>query len=164
VVDAKGRVTSITAGSGGGGLTLSDDTTTAATYYPMIATATSGSATTAKVSSTKLTYNPSTGALSSTSVTSSSDESLKSEWADVCADFIEQLAKAKCGTYNHVDSNRRQVGASAQGIQAFLPEGVEADAKGLLSLAYGNVALVAAIKLAERVIQLEARLNEITKG
>ena len=45
-----------------GGATLSDDTTTNATYYPTFATATSGTMTTAKVSSTKLTFNPSTGA------------------------------------------------------------------------------------------------------
>lgn len=46
---------------------ISDDTSTAATYYPSFVTATSG-AQTAKVSSTKLTFNPSTGNLFSTKV------------------------------------------------------------------------------------------------
>lgn len=45
-----------------GGATLSDDNTTNATYYPTFAMATSGTMTTAKVASTKLTFNPSTGA------------------------------------------------------------------------------------------------------
>ena len=44
--------------------TVSDDTTTNASYYPTFATATSGTFSTATVSSTKLTYNPSLGQLS----------------------------------------------------------------------------------------------------
>lgn len=46
-----------------GGSTLSDDTTTASNYYPTFVTAISGTATTLKVSSTKLLYKPSTGEL-----------------------------------------------------------------------------------------------------
>jgi hypothetical protein len=46
-----------------GGATISDDTTTNATYYPTFVTTTSGVATSVKVSSSKLTYNPSTGIL-----------------------------------------------------------------------------------------------------
>lgn len=46
------------------GATITNDTTTNATYYPVWANATSGSLTTAYVSSTKLSFNPSTGVLS----------------------------------------------------------------------------------------------------
>ena len=46
---------------------ISDDTSTNATYYPSFVTSTSG-AQTGRVSSTKLTFNPSTGFLSSTGV------------------------------------------------------------------------------------------------
>ena len=45
------------------GVTIVDDTTTNASYYPLLANATSGTATTEYVSSTKLVFNPSTGAL-----------------------------------------------------------------------------------------------------
>lgn len=145
----------------GGGATISDDTTTNATYYPLVATATSGTLSTAKVSSTKYTYNPSTGTLTSTTVTGSSDERLKSNWASVCDDFIEQLSKVKHGTYDHVDSNVRQVGASAQGIESFLPEGTDKDSNGMLSLNYGGVALVAAIKLSERLLAAESRIEQL---
>jgi hypothetical protein len=48
------------------GSTISDDTTTNATYYPVWANGTSGSLTTAYVSSTKLSFNPSTGLLTAT--------------------------------------------------------------------------------------------------
>jgi hypothetical protein len=44
-----------------GGANITDDTTTNATEYPLYASITSGAATTVYVSSTKLTYNPSTG-------------------------------------------------------------------------------------------------------
>ena len=45
------------------GVTVVDDTTTNATYYPLLANATTGNITTEYVSSTKLVFNPSTGAL-----------------------------------------------------------------------------------------------------
>jgi hypothetical protein len=46
----------------GGGITIADDTTTNATRYLVFTSATSGTVTTQNVSSTKLQYNPSTGA------------------------------------------------------------------------------------------------------
>lgn len=49
-----------------GGATISNDTTTNTTYYPVWANATSGTMTTAYVSSGKLGFNPSTGVLSAT--------------------------------------------------------------------------------------------------
>jgi len=87
-----------------------------------------------------------------------SDERLKKDWADLPADFLEQLAKVKHGTYTRTDSEERQMGVSAQGMKRFAPEAVMEDGEGRLSLAYGNAALVAAVKLAERVVALEARL------
>lgn len=48
--------------SAGGGVTIADDTTTNATRYLVFTSATSGSVSTQNVSSTKLKYNPSTGA------------------------------------------------------------------------------------------------------
>jgi hypothetical protein len=51
--------------------TVSDDTTTNASYYPTFATTTSGTFSTATVSSTKLTYNPSLGDLRATQLAAS---------------------------------------------------------------------------------------------
>lgn len=51
--------------------TVADDTTTNASYYPTFATATSGTFSTATVSSTKLTYNPSLGDLRATQLAAS---------------------------------------------------------------------------------------------
>jgi len=61
--------TAISLGSSGSisaGATITDDTTTNATRYLMLGSTTSGSYTSANTSSTKLSYNPSTGTLSST--------------------------------------------------------------------------------------------------
>jgi hypothetical protein len=104
-------------------------------------------------------YNLNAGNLVCTgNVTAYSDERLKKDWADLPGDFLSQLAKIKHGTYTRIDSDDRQAGVSAQQMQAFLPEVVQTDEKGNLTLAYGNAALVAAVKLAERVVALEARI------
>jgi hypothetical protein len=147
----------------GGGVTLSDDTTTNATYYPIFATATSGTATTVKVSSTKLTYNPSTGTMSATVFSASSDERLKTNWRDVAPDFIEQLAGVKSGIFDRTDFETTEVGVGAQSLQKVLEQAVIAGEDGMLSVNYGGAALVAAIKLAERVVALEARLAALEK-
>ena len=55
-----------------GSATLQNDTSTNSTYYPVFATATSGSFTDARVSSTKLTFNPNTGLLTTTGLSTSS--------------------------------------------------------------------------------------------
>lgn len=65
---------SITNGAGsitiaGTGLAITDDTTTNATRYPLFTSVTTGSLTTEYVSSTKFQFNPSTGALTATSLT-----------------------------------------------------------------------------------------------
>lgn len=146
-----------------GGVTLSDDTTTNATYYPIFATATSGTASTVKVSSTKLTYNPSTGTMSATVFSASSDERLKTNWRDVAPDFVEQLAGVKSGIFDRTDFETTEVGVGAQSLQKVLEQAVIAGEDGMLSVNYGGAALVAAIKLAERVVALEARLAALEK-
>lgn len=96
-------------------------------------------------------------------VTANSDESLKTNWRDLPADFVAQLAKVKHGTYDRVDLELTQDGVSAQSLQSLLPNSVLKGEDGKLSVAYGNAALVAAIKLAERVVELEARLAALEK-
>jgi hypothetical protein len=91
-------------------------------------------------------------------VTAYSDERLKKDWEPVAEDFVDRLAKVKHGSYTRTDSDERQAGVSAQDWQKLLAETVQTDADGFLSVAYGNAALVAAVKLAERVVALEARI------
>lgn len=62
-------------GSGltGAGSTVADDTTTNATFYPAFTQQTSGTITASKVSTTKFTFNPSSGTLTGTNVNASTD-------------------------------------------------------------------------------------------
>jgi hypothetical protein len=96
-------------------------------------------------------------------VSASSDERLKKDWTDLAEDFVEQVAKVKAGTYTRIDSGERQAGSSAQDWQKLLPEVVHAteDEDKTLSLAYGNAALVAAVKLAQRVVEQDARIARL---
>jgi hypothetical protein len=100
---------------------------------------------------------------SSGDITAYSDERLKTDWAPVAGDFVEQLAKVKSGTYTRIDNNKRQAGSSAQDWQQLLPEVVtEADdEEKTLSMAYGNAALVSTVELAKRVVDQEKRIAHL---
>jgi hypothetical protein len=137
---------------------ITNDTSTASAQFITFVAASSGN-TGQKTHSTGLTFVPSTGAFTASgNVTAYSDERLKKDWAPVPEDFVEHLAKIKHGTYTRTDSGERQAGVSAQDWQKLLSETVLTNAEGFLSVAYGNAALVAAVKLAERVVALEARI------
>jgi hypothetical protein len=155
-VDAQGRITA--AASGTAGLAVTDDTTTNATRYPVFEDITSGTATSMQVSSTKYTFNPSTGTLSATVMTASSDERLKENWTDVAPDFVEKLAKVKHGVFSRKDNGNREAGVGAQSFIPVLPEAVVEGADGFLSVNYGGAALVAAIQLAKLVEELRAEV------
>jgi len=101
----------------------------------------------------------SVGALTmANNITAYSDERVKTNWRDLRPDFIERLAEVKHGIYDRTDQVSTQVGVSAQSLQKILEYAVMESDEGQLSVAYGNAALVAAVKLAERVVALEARL------
>ena len=143
--------------------TVTNDTSTNATRYLTFTSATSGSITGVNVSSSKLTFNPSTGALIATTVAGNSDERIKTNWRDLPEDLIEQLATVKTGVYDRTDMDVpvTQVGVTAQALRPVLPNAVIEDADGMLSVAYGNAALVAAVKLAQRVVEQDARIARL---
>ena len=92
-------------------------------------------------------------------VTAYSDETLKTNWRELPKDFVSELAKIRCGIYDRIDCDRTQVGVSAQSLQSLLPNAVSKNSDGLLSVAYGNAALVSSIKLAEKIVEQENQLN-----
>jgi hypothetical protein len=96
-------------------------------------------------------------------VTANSDETLKTNWRALPDDFVDLLAQLKHGIYDRIDMDETQVGVSAQALQKFLKEAVFTSPNGVLSVAYGNAAMVAAVKLAERVVSLEAKVQELSK-
>lgn len=88
-----------------GGITIADDTTSVTAYYPLFSTATSGTVTAQYVSSTKLTYKPSTGTLTATvlaspsiAVNSSGGGGVVTISAASTASSFTQTLQAKSGT------------------------------------------------------------------
>jgi hypothetical protein len=83
------------------GLTISDDTTTNASRYLTITSATSGTITSANTSSTKLSYNPSTGLLSFISATMAGTSSAYGFKTPNIAEPTTVSATAATGTINY---------------------------------------------------------------
>jgi hypothetical protein len=146
---------------------------TAASAAQIVAAIGSTAVTNATNATTATTANGLNTANSYTAVsfTASSDESLKTNWRDLHADYIERLAVVKHGTYDRVDQELTQDGVSAQSLQLLLPHSVPVGADGKLSVNYGGAALVSAIQLAKRVVEqdariakLEALVAQLTKG
>jgi len=141
------------------GVGVTDDTSTNATRYLTFTSATSGSVSTVNVSSSKLTFNPSTGNLVvAGDVTSNSDLRLKSN--------IQQItgALAKVNAMRGVSfdmENARRIGVIAQEVQEFVPEVVSTTDQGYLAVSYGNLVglLIEAVKeLTEEVAELRGKL------
>lgn len=91
-----------------------------------------------------------------------SDERLKKNWRDLPEDFLEQLVTTvKYGIYDRTDIDLTQAGISAQDMQKLLPSVVGSDRDEMLSVAYGNAAMVTAMKLAETVLVLQERVKDL---
>lgn len=134
-----------------------------ATYFTMDSTANRGWVFRNTTSGNVASVNNSGTAVFNGNVTAYSDERLKTNWRDLPADFIERLALIKHGIYDRTDDTSlpTQVGVSAQSLRVLLPNAVDAGTGGILSVAYGNAAMVSAVKLAERVVEQDARIARL---
>jgi hypothetical protein len=102
------------------GATISDDTSTT-TLYPVMNNSASGTLTTARITSTKYTFNASTGTLSVTALTESSSIALKENVAPINngLDLILQLAGV---TYDRKDGSRKnEAGLIAEDVADVIP-------------------------------------------
>ena len=131
-VDAQGRITAASTGTGGG-VTVSDDTSTNATYYPVLSTATSGAQTTVRISTSKLTFNPSTGNLTATALTESSSIRFKENIRPL-GETLDKVIQLTGVIYDRIDgSKKNEVGLIAENVLPILPEVVDYDDKGEIS-------------------------------
>jgi hypothetical protein len=87
-------------------------------------------------------------------ITANSDERLKQDWESLPDDFVKRLSTIRSGTYMRIDTEQRQAGVGAQSLQALLPEAVLESDNGILSVAYGQAAMVACVELAKEVMRL----------
>jgi hypothetical protein len=142
------------------GLNVSDDTTTNATRYILFDEVTSGNITAINVSSTKLTYNPSTGQLTAVDFNSTSDKNLKDN-IESLNNSIDILKKINPVKFTWKDGGKVSYGVIAQEIEKVLPELVKNDSD-YKSVSYIPLIamLIDAIKSHETEIeQLKAIIN-----
>ena len=148
-----------------GGLTVANDTTTNATRYLVFTSATSGSVSTANVSSTKLYFNPSTGDLTAGgNITALSDRTLKSNITTI-SDALNKVVSLRGVEFDWIESGGHGIGVIAQEVEEVIPE-VVLTHMGLKSVAYGNLiaVLIEAIKdQNKRIKLLEALVERFVK-
>jgi hypothetical protein len=157
-VDAKGRITA--ASSGSGGATITDDTTTNATRYVVFEDATSGTLTSVNVSSSKLTFNPSSGTLTATVLSASSDARLKTDVKTIDS-ALDKVMALRGVEFTRIDGGAKEIGVIAQEVEQIIPQ-VVSESDGYKSVAYGNVVglLIEAIKDQQKQIEeLKAKLG-----
>lgn len=95
------------------------------------------------------------------SVSGTSDERLKTNWRSLPFGMSEALANVKCGIYDRIDTGITQCGVSAQSLQKVLPEAVIEGEDGMLSVAYGNAAMVAVVELSKEIVKLRQEIAEL---
>jgi hypothetical protein len=118
-----------------GGATITDDTTTNSVYYPVYATSSSGSLTTAGITTTKLQFVPSTGQLTVQDLNTLSDMTLK-ENTEVINDPFTVLSQLFGVSFTWVDSGKKSYGLLAQMLENVLPELVSTNAQGKKTVNY----------------------------
>jgi hypothetical protein len=153
-VDTYGKITSASNVSVISGLSITDDATTNNTYYLAFTTSSSSTIAGANVSTTKLTFNPSTGLLTSTDYNSSSDMTLKQDFTPIqnSLDIINQITGFG---FTWKESKEKAYGLSAQEVEKVIPEIVKDRPDGTKGINYMNLTafLIEAIKDLKREIQ-----------
>lgn len=143
-----------------GGLTITDDTTTNSTYYPSLTTATSGSISSANVSSTKLYFNPSTGALAATDFNSLSDETYKTNV--VRLENVRQLLDKISGySFDWKDGTGSSYGVLAQEVEKVMPNAVTNGERKTVNYAAISAFMIEAIK--DLYVELDKIKQDISK-
>ena len=153
-----GVTVSRTAGSTGGA-TLTNDTSTNATWYPTLSSATSGTYTTAYVSNTKLTFNPSTGTLSATIFTSLSDETQKTNIEKITSavDLTRQINGVK---FEWKENGGKSAGVIAQEVEKIMPEIVHENDDGIKTVNYNGIIAL----LVEALKEQQEQIDELKKA
>ena len=149
--------------SGGSTITA---TTTNTSYYLVGTSPTTGTLSTASISTTSpIFFNASTGALTAVSHVSSSDERLKQN-IETIADALVKVETMRGVTY--LRNGIREIGVVAQEVERVVPEVVQtAEGEyGYKSVSYGNMVglLIEAVKeLSAEVKELKAKLNDTSE-
>ena len=153
LTNATGTASSLTVGA----ITITDETTANASYYPMLSVGTS-SGNSANVSSTKLTFNPSTGLLTSTDYNSSSDMTLKQD-ITLINNPLNIISQLTGFGFTWKDSKQKAYGLSAQEVEKVIPEIVKDRPDGTKGINYMNLTAF----LIEAIKDLKQEITELKK-
>jgi hypothetical protein len=120
-----------------------------------------GSNQTPKVTTTKLTFNASTGQLSATDLNSTSDERLKEDIKQI-TNALEKVLKLRGVSYTLKESGVHRIGVIAQEVEEVIPEVIGIMNDNTKTVSYGNLVglLIEAIKELSAQIEELQRINE----
>jgi hypothetical protein len=137
-------------------VTVSDETISATAFYPLFTTTTSGAASAVSVSSTKMSFQPSTGTLTVTAITESSSITLK-ENVNPIENALESILKLTGVVYDRKDGSRKnEAGLIAEDVVQVLPNLVTRNDQGNpegINYTKLSAYIIEAIKTLEQTIQ-----------
>jgi hypothetical protein len=139
---------------------ISDQTASATLHYPLFTTSISGSASSVNVSTTKMTYQPSTGTFTVTNITESSSITLKENFAPI-ENALEKLLQLSGWIYDRIDgTSKGEAGLIAEDVDKIIPNVVTKNAQGNPeTIAYTRLSayLIEAIKtLHQEIINIKS--------
>ena len=143
-------------GSGAGAVTIADESASSATHYITFADQTANTETILNVSSTKLTFQPSTGTLTATELNSSSDIYLK-ENVQTIDNALEKVNAIRGVNFNWKDTGKCSMGVIAQEIEDVIPEVVSSSELGQKSVNYQAIVGL----LIEAINEQQKEINKI---
>jgi hypothetical protein len=151
-----------TGATGATNVTLSDDTTTNATRYLLFDDITTGSVDSVNVSSTKLTFNPSTGNLTCAgTVTANSDEKIK-ENIKTIEGALNKVCELRGVEFDYKQNNQHSLGFIAQEVEKVIPHLVFGDDPK--SVAYQNFVALLVEAIKELKYEVEILKNTINNN
>jgi len=140
-----------------GTVTVAAENSTNATRYPLFADGATGSI--SPKTDNGLTYNPSTGELTSVLLTASSDERLKTD-IETITSALEKVLQLRGVMFTRTENGNKEMGVIAQEVEKIISEVVTTNDQGFKNVAYGNIVglLIEAIKdLKLEIDQLKGR-------
>lgn len=133
-------------------ISVVDDTSTESARYITFVDQTEGDETTLNVSSSKLTFTPSTGTLTATNLNSTSDQTLKKNIQTI-VDPISKVNALRGVNFNWIEDDRYSMGVIAQEVEKVIPE-VITETDGVKTVNYSSIIglLIEAIKEQQKQI------------
>jgi hypothetical protein len=128
------------------------------TYYPLFTNLSSGTLTYANVNSSTLTFNPSTGTVTSTLFTATSDETLK-ENIQPLVNSLDVVKQIEGVSFDWKENGNKSYGVIAQQIETVLPDVVITNNEGVKSVNYQALTAF----LIESIKQLSSEIEELKK-